>query len=390
MPTYAPADLAFERGDGPYLFTAAQEKYLDFASGIGVNALGHSHPHLVKALTDQAARLWHTANLFRIAGQERLARRLTECTFADTVFFANSGAEAIECAIKVARKYHAHNGAPERYRIITFNGAFHGRTLAAIAAAGQEKHLEGFGPPVQGFDHVEIGDLDGVRGALSDETAAILIEPVQGESGIKPVAVEFMKALRQIADDNGILLIHDEVQCGMGRTGRLFAHEWSGITPDIMTAAKGIGGGFPMGACLATERAAQGMVFGTHGSTFGGNPLAMAVGNAVLDIVLEDGFLEHVRHISGFIQQQLGSLRERYPDVVEEVRGTGLMLGLKCRVPNIDLVVKLREYGLVAARAGDNVVRFLPPLIIDENHVREAVAAIEKACADLTEATAET
>lgn len=383
MPTYAPPDLAFERGEGLYLYSTTGDKYLDFASGIGVSALGHCHPHLVAALTEQAGKLWHTANLVRIPGQERLARRLTECTFADKVFFGNSGAEAIECSIKTARKYHANNGAPERYRIIAFEGAFHGRTLAAIAAAGQAKHLEGFGPPVQGFDHARIGDLESVQALVGEETAAILIEPVQGESGIKTVPNDFMKALRTICDDNGLLLIHDEVQCGMGRTGRLFAHEWSGITPDILAAAKGIGGGFPMGACLATESACEAMVVGTHGSTFGGNPLAMAVGNAILDIVLEDGFLEHVRRVSGFLQQQFAMLLERYPTVVEELRGIGLMQGLKCRVPNGELYTALRERGLLAVRAGDNVVRFLPPLIVDESHVREATAALEDACAAL-------
>ncbi len=384
MPTYSPPDVIFDRGEGPYLFDADGGKYLDFTSGIGVSALGHAHPHLVETLAAQGAKLWHTSNMFKIPGQLRLARRLTEATFADLVFFANSGAEAVECAIKTARKFHAHNGAPERYRIITFKGAFHGRTLAAVAAAGQEAHLDGFGPPVQGFDHVEVGDIEAVREAITGETAAIMIEPVQGESGIRPVATDFMKALRGLADDHGILLIHDEVQSGVGRTGRLFAHEWSGITPDIMAIAKGIGGGFPLGACLATRRAAEAMTVGTHGSTFGGNPLAMAIGNAVLDVVLEDGFLEHVRRVSGFLQQQFAMLPERYPSVVEELRGLGLMVGLKCKIPNIDLVVALRKRGLLATRAGDNVVRFLPPLIIGEAHVREALAVLDDACRALS------
>lgn len=385
MSTYAPADLTFERGEGPYLFTDKGERYLDFISGIGVNALGHAHPRLVAALTEQGGKLWHTANLYHIPGQERLARRLTEATFAERVFFTNSGAEAVECSIKTGRKYQATSGHPERFRVVTFKGAFHGRTLAAIAAAGQEKHLEGFGPPAPGFDNIEVGDEAALKAAIGPETAAILIEPVQGEGGIMPVEHAFLRHLRDIADANDLMLIFDEVQCGVGRTGYFFAHEAAGITPDIMAAAKGLGGGFPMGACLATGKAAAGMVVGTHGSTFGGNPLAMAVGNALLDVVLGDGFLEHVRHIAGYFTQQLAMIPQKFPTVVEEIRGTGLMRGLKCKLPNLDVLAAMRDRHLLAARAGDNVVRFLPPLIIEEKQVREAMEAIEGACAALAD-----
>ncbi|MGB6907195.1 MAG: aspartate aminotransferase family protein, partial [Methyloceanibacter sp.] len=285
LPTYARSGLAFERGEGAYLFTADGERYLDFASGIAVTSLGHSHPHLVEALSEQAKKLWHVSNLHRIPGQERLAARLCEASFADYAFFANSGAEAVEGAIKVARRYHATNGAPERYRLVTFEGAFHGRTLATIAAGGQAKHLEGFGPPVEGFDRVQAGDIEAVEAAIGEATAGVLIEPILGEGGVREVSWPFLRALRALCDEKGILLVLDEVQTGMGRTGRLFAHEWAGITPDILATAKGLGGGFPVGACLTTEEVGAGMTAGSHGSTFGGNPLAMAVGNAVLDVV---------------------------------------------------------------------------------------------------------
>ena len=380
MATYSPPDLAFERGEGAYLYTADGTRYLDFISGIGVTALGHLHPHLLDAVDAQLHKLWHTANLVRIPGQERLAQRLVAHSFADKVFFANSGAEAVECALKTARKYHAVTGAPERYRIVAFEGAFHGRTLATIAAGGQADKMAGFGPPLAGFDHVSFGDLDAVRAAVGDETAAILVEPVQGESGIRPASDDFLRGLRALADDTGLLLIFDEVQCGMGRTGRLFAHEWSGVAPDIMALAKALGGGVPIGACLATTAAAQGMTVGTHGSTFGGNPLAMAAGNAVLDVMLESDFFDGVRRIAGHFQQKLAMLPERYPNIIESVRGVGLMLGLKCRIENAALYAALRDQHLLAARAGDNVVRFLPPLIITEAHIGEAVEAIEAAC----------
>jgi acetylornithine/N-succinyldiaminopimelate aminotransferase len=383
MPTYARAPVAFERGEGPYLISTDGRRFLDFGAGIAVNALGHAHPHLVEALTTQAAKLWHTSNIYQIPGQQRLAERLVEATFADTVFFCNSGAEALECSIKMARKYHSHRGAAERFRIVTFEGAFHGRTLATIAAGGQKKHLDGFGPKVDGFDQVPFGDLEALKQAVGPTTAGLLIEPVQGEGGVRPVLPAFMQALRALCDEHGLLLLLDEVQTGVGRTGKLFAHEWTGVTPDIMAIAKGIGGGFPMGACLATERAAAGLTAGSHGSTFGGNPLAMAVGNAVLDIVLAPGFLDHVNRIANYLRQQLAMVADRNREIVEEVRGQGLLLGLKCKVANNELIDALRERGMLAVGAGDNVVRILPPLIVEEAHVREAIGILNDACAFL-------
>ncbi|MGI9414979.1 MAG: aspartate aminotransferase family protein [Hyphomicrobiales bacterium] len=383
LPTYARANMAFERGEGVRIFDEAGEAYLDFGAGIAVNVLGHAHPHLVAALTEQAGKLWHTSNLYQIPGQEKLARRLVESTFADTVFFCNSGAEAIECSIKMARKYHAARGDDARYRIVTFEGAFHGRTLAALAAGGQDKYLEGFGPRMAGFDQVPLGDIDAVEAVLSDETAGILVEPIQGEGGIRPASAEFLRQLRALCDEHGALLMMDEIQCGMGRTGRLFAHEWAGITPDIMAIAKAIGGGFPLGACLATEDAAQGMTAGTHGSTFGGNPLAMAVGNAVLDVVLEDGFLETVRERARTLNQKLAMIADEHPGVIEEVRGNGLMLGLKCRVANTELASALADEHMLVVGAGDNVVRLLPPLIVTDEELGEAVDKISSACRKL-------
>ncbi len=381
LPTYARADLAFERGEGCYLIAADGQRYLDFGAGIAVNVLGHAHPRLVAALAEQAGKLWHTSNLYRIPAGERLAERLVAATFADTVFFTNSGAEALECAIKMARKFQSHEGRPERFRIVTFEGAFHGRTLATIAAGGQAKYLEGFGPKVEGFDQVPLGDLEAVKAVVGPETAGILIEPIQGEGGVRSPAPEFLRALRQICDANDLVLIFDEVQTGVGRTGKLFAYEWTGVTPDIMAIAKGIGGGFPMGACLATERAAAGMTAGTHGSTFGGNPLAMAVGNAVLDAVLEPGFLEHVQAVSLRLKQQLAMLKDEYPALIEEVRGQGLLLGLKMRIPNTEFVAALREQHLLTVGAGDNVVRIIPPLVAGDAEIAEATAAIAAACA---------
>jgi acetylornithine/N-succinyldiaminopimelate aminotransferase len=383
LPTYARADIAFSHGEGVYLVAENGQRYLDFGAGVAVNVLGHSHPHLVAALTEQAGKVWHTSNLFRISGQERLAERLVAATFADRVFFANSGAEAMEACIKMARKYHAHKGAPERYRIVTFEGAFHGRTLATLAAGNQEKHLAGFGPKVEGFDQVPLGDLEATRAAIGPETAAILIEPLQGESGVRPAGWPFLRALRKLADDNGILLVFDEVQTGVGRTGKFFAYEWSGITPDILGVAKGLGGGFPVGACLATEEAAAGMTAGTHGSTFGGNPLAMAVGNAVLDVVLKDDFLENVRQSGLLLKQRLAELVDNNGDIIEEIRGEGLMIGIKCRLPNNRLVEELHRQNLLTIPAGDNVVRLLPPLIIGEQEIHDACAKIGSACAEL-------
>jgi acetylornithine/N-succinyldiaminopimelate aminotransferase len=380
LPTYARADVSFERGEGPWLLGRDGERYLDFGAGIAVNALGHAHPHLVRALTEQAAKLWHTSNLYRIPEGERLAQRLVDATFADVVFFSNSGAEANEAAIKMARKYHAANGQPERFRIITFEGAFHGRTLATIAAGGQKKYLEGFGPKVEGFDQVAFGDHEGLKAAITPETAAILIEPIQGEGGIRPVPTQCLRGLRQLCDEHGLLLVFDEIQTGVGRTGRLFAHEWAGISPDIMAIAKGIGGGFPLGACLATAEAAKGMTVGTHGTTFGGNPLAMAVGNAVLDVVLAPGFLDHVRQVGLALRQRLAELKDRHPAVIAEIRGEGLMMGLRTHVANTDLIAAARGQHLILIAAGDNVVRLLPPLIITEADVAEAFSRLDAAC----------
>ena len=384
MPSYARVDVAFERGEGAWLFTSDGRRYLDFASGIAVTALGHNHPHLVATLTQQAAKLWHCSNLFRIPEQERLAHRLVANSFADTVFFCNSGAEAVEAGLKLVRKFHDENGNPDRYRFITFDGSFHGRTLATISAATNPGHQKGFGPLVDGFDHVAFGNLNEVRNAITPETAAILVEPVQGEGGIRPGDAAFLKGLRETCDEFGLLLFVDEVQTGMGRTGRLFAYEWAGITPDVMAVAKGLGGGFPVGACLATERAAAGITAGTHGSTFGGNPLAMACANAVLDVLLADGFLSHVRQTGEALKGRLAELPKRWPKVIEAVRGVGLLLGLKCVMPAGDVVTACREAGMLTVPAADNVVRLLPPLIIDQSHVDAAAAAIEQACEALS------
>lgn len=380
LPTYARIDLQFERGEGCWLVTTDGRRFLDFTAGIAVNVLGHANPALAAALSEQASKLWHVSNLFRIPGAEKLADRLKAATFADTMFFTNSGAEALECAIKMARRYQYVSGHPEKNRIITFEGAFHGRTLATIAAGGNPKYLEGFGPDLPGFDQVPFGDLDAARAAVTPETAAILVEPVQGEGGVRVPPAGFLAGLRQLCDENGLLLVLDEVQSGVGRTGRLFAHEWTGITPDIMSVAKGIGGGFPMGACLATEEAAKGMTVGTHGSTYGGNPLAMAVGNAVLDVVLEDGFLDTVNRVAGRLQQRLAELRDTHPAVIEEVRGQGLLLGLKAAVPAPELIAALREEGMLVPGAGENVIRLLPPLNVTEEEVGIAADKIEAAC----------
>ena len=379
LPTYNRADVAFVRGEGSYLFAEDGKRYLDFGAGIAVNAFGHANPRLVAALTEQAGKLWHTSNLYRVPGQEALSKRLVENSFADTAFFTNSGVEACECAFKMARRYQYVSGRPERFRIITFEGAFHGRTLAGIAAGGQAKYLEGFGPKVEGFDQVPPGDLKAVEAAITRETAAILIEPIQGEGGVRAMAPEFLRGLRALCDAHGLLLIFDEIQTGVGRTGKLFAYEWAGVTPDIMPIAKAIGGGFPLGACLATAEAAKGMTAGTHGSTYGGNPLAMAVGNAALGLVLEPSFLPHVRQIGLYLNQQLGALLSEHPTVFEEVRGEGLLLGLKLRVPNTEFVAAARAAGLLIVGAGDNVVRLLPPLIIEEAQVREAVEMLSAA-----------
>ncbi len=389
LPTYSRVDLAFERGEGAWLIATNGDRYLDFASGIAVNALGHAHPRLVEALTEQAKKVWHVSNLYRIPGAERLAERLCYASFADTVFFTNSGAEAMECAIKMARKYQAASGKPERYRMITFEGAFHGRTLATIAAGGQKKYLEGFGPPVEGFDQVAFADVEAAKRAIGPETAAILIEPIQGEGGVRVAPAAVMRAFRKLCDERGLLLVLDEVQTGLGRTGDFFAYERMGIEPDIMAIAKGIGGGFPLGACLATTEAAKGMTAGTHGSTYGGNPLAVAVGNAVLDVTLAPGFLDGVRRITLLLKQRLAELKDRHPAVIAEVRGEGLLIGLRTLVPNTQLVDALRAEKMLTAAAGDNVVRLLPPLIIGEVEIGEAVARIDRACAALERELAE-
>ena len=380
LPTYNRAKINFERGEGMRVFTPEGDAYLDFGAGVAVTSCGHSHPHLVAALTEQAKKIWHTSNIYQMPGQEKLAARLIENTFADTVFFTNSGAEALECSIKMARKYHAAKGHPERFRIITLEGAFHGRTLATIAAGGQAKYLEGFGPKVEGFDQEPFGDHDALKAAIGPETAGILIEPIQGEGGIRPVPTQCLRGLRELCDANGILLLLDEVQCGIGRTGKLFAHEWAGITPDIMAIAKGIGGGFPLGACLATENAAQGMTAGTHGSTFGGNPLATAVGNAVLDVVLADGFLDSVSRRSLNLKQKLAQLKDSFPAIIEDIRGQGLMMGIKCKVPNTEFQAIALDHRLLTIAAGDNVVRLLPPLVVTDSDIAEAVSKLEMAC----------
>lgn len=379
LPNYARAPLAFERGEGAWLFTRDGQRYLDFGAGVAVNALGHAHPHLVAALQEQAAKVWHVSNLFQIPEGERLGRRFVEATFAEVAFFCNSGAEANEAAIKIARKYHAAGGHPERYRIVTFEGAFHGRTLATLAAGGQQKYIDGFGPKVEGFDQVPTGDFAALEKAIGPETAALMIEPVQGEGGVRVIPPADLRRLRDLCDRHGLLLIMDEVQTGMGRTGKLFAYEWSGIAPDILSAAKGIGGGFPLGACLTTKEAARGMVAGSHGSTFGGNPLAMAVGNAVLDVILSDGFLDRVAHTGLVLKQKLASLRDRHPRVIEDVRGEGLMIGLKLGVPNTEFAAAAREANLLVIPAGDNVVRLIPPLIVTESDVEEAVRRLDAA-----------
>jgi acetylornithine/N-succinyldiaminopimelate aminotransferase len=382
LPTFNRADIAFDRGEGPFIFAEDGTRYLDFGAGIAVNSLGYAHPELVEALREQAGKVWHTSNLYRVPGQESLSKKLVDATFADTVFFTNSGAEAMECAIKMARRYHYVNGTPERFHIITFEGAFHGRTLATIAAGGQEKYLEGFGPKVEGFDQVQHLDLKEVQAAITEKTGAILIEPIQGEGGIRIVPHEFLRALRKLCDERGLLLIFDEIQTGVGRTGKFFAYEWSGVEPDIMAIAKGIGGGYPMGACLATAEAAKGMTVGVHGTTFGGNPLGMAVGNKVVDIILAPGFLEHVAKVANYFRQQLVRLIAEHPSVFEELRGEGLMLGLKLKVPNTEFVGRLRAHGMLAVGAGDNVVRLLPPLIVEETHIREAMTHLSDAAHD--------
>lgn len=372
FPTYAKPAVELVRGDGVRLFDKDGTDYIDLTAGIAVNALGYRHPHLVAALQAQADGIWHLSNVFKIDGQERLAARLCEISFASRVFLTNSGVEAMECAVKTARRYHFAKGNPQRRTIITFQGAFHGRTLAMITAGGQPKYMEGFGPAAPGFINLPFGDHDALTAAIDQHTAAIVVEPIQGEGGIRPVPPHCLRGLRQLCDDHGILLVYDEIQTGMGRTGKMFAHEWSGAAPDIMALAKGLGGGFPVGACLATEEAASGMTLGTHGTTFGGNFLACAVANAVLDVMLEPGFLDHVNEMGSVLRQHLAELVDAYPSVVEGVRGSGLLQGLKARMLNSDIIASMREEGVLAVSAGDNVVRFAPPLIISAAELREA------------------
>jgi acetylornithine/N-succinyldiaminopimelate aminotransferase len=383
MPTYARTDVAFARGEGAWLYATDGRRFLDFGAGIAVNALGHAHPHLVAALQEQAAKLWHCSNLYRIEGQEKLAARLVAHSFADTVFFCNSGAEAVECAIKTARRFHQAQGRKDKYRVITARGAFHGRTLATIAAGGQAKHLDGFAPAVDGFDQVAFGNLNETRAAITPQTAAIIVEPIQGEGGIIPADAEYLKGLRMVADEFGLLLIFDEVQCGLGRTGKLFAYEWADVAPDLMTLAKALGGGFPVGACLATERAAQFMTAGAHGSTFGGNPLAMAAANATLDVLLGEGFLDRVQATADHLWPLLRALVRKHPKVFAEVRGRGLMIGLRCLVPNGDVVNRAFANGLLTVVGGDNVVRLLPPLTIGAAESEAAVAILDRAAGEI-------
>ncbi len=379
LPTYSRAPLHFVKGEGSWLIEEDGRRFLDLGAGIAVNALGHANPTLVQALTDQASKIWHLSNLYEIPQQQELADKLVANSFADTVFFTNSGTESCELAVKMARKYHYETGAPERVEILTFHGAFHGRSSAAIAAVNTEKMVKGFGPLLPGFKQLPFNDIESVKAAVGDQTAAIMVEPIQGEGGIVPASDEFLKALRAICDETGALLILDEVQCGVGRTGRLFAHEWAGITPDIMMVAKGIGGGFPLGAVLATERAAAGMTVGTHGSTYGGNPLGCAVGTAVLDTVAAPEFLAEVTRKAALLRQKLEGLIASHPDVFAEVRGQGLMLGLKCVALNSDVVQAGYDAQVITVPAADNVVRLLPALNITDDDLSEAVARLDKA-----------
>jgi acetylornithine/N-succinyldiaminopimelate aminotransferase len=382
MPVYPRSPVRPVRGEGVYLYGEQGEKYLDFASGIAVNLLGHNHPHLTKAIQDQAATLIHVSNLYGSPQGEALAQRLVDLTFADTVFFTNSGAEAVECAIKTARRYHHAKGNPHKNTLITFSNAFHGRTMATVSATDQDKLRDGFAPVLEGFKVVPFNDLDAALGAIDDSTAGFLLEPVQGEGGIRPASHEFLAGLRAACDERDLMLVYDEVQCGVARTGTLYAYEQYGVVPDILASAKGIGGGFPLGACLATEKAASGMVVGTHGSTYGGNPLAMAAGQAVLDVVANEEFLSRVRQMGERLRSALEQMIPNHDHLFEGVRGMGLMLGVKMKTDSRSFVNYLRTRGLLAVAAGDNVMRVLPPLIIEEAHIREFVDALSAAAAE--------
>jgi acetylornithine/N-succinyldiaminopimelate aminotransferase len=380
VPTYARANVAFERGEGCWLTSTTGERYLDFGAGIAVTSVGYAHPHLIETLATQGSKLWHVSNLYQNPEGERFARRLADATFADLVFFANSGAEANEAAIKMARRRHSVDGHPERWRTLTFEGAFHGRTLAMIAAGGQAKYLDGFGPKVDGFHQIPVTDLETVEAAIGPETGMIMIEPIQGEGGVRVIPRSFLRGLRDICDRRGLTLIFDEVQTGVGRTGRFFAYEHCGIHPDILTSAKGIGAGFPMSACLATADAARGLTTGVHGTTFGGNPLAMAVGNATLDVVLAPGFLEEVARLGLLLRQRLAELKDRHHAVIEEVRGEGLMIGLKLKVPPGKFAEAALERKLLLIPAGDSVVRVMPPLVVTDEEIAEGVRRLDAAC----------
>ena len=379
MPTYGRKDVVFERGEGSYLYATDGRRYVDFTSGIAVNALGHCHPALVKALTEQGSKLWHTSNLFRVGNGEKLAKRLVDLTFADTMFFCNSGAEAIEGGIKLIRKYQFMNGQPKRYKLICFQAAFHGRLLNALAATGNEKYLEGFGPPAAGYRHAPLNNANVVRDMIDDETAGILVEPIQGEGGVRGTTPEFLKALRAMCDEFGLLLYYDEIRTGFGRTGKLFAYEWSGVAPDVMAVAKGMGGGFPIGAFMATEKAAVGMVPGTHGSTYGGNPLATGVANAVLDVLTQPGFIDGVHQRGLYLKGKLEELCKKHPKVYAEQRGTGFLQGVRCVPPAGEMVDKLQSLGLLVPPAGENVIRIFPALIAEKPILDEGLAILEKA-----------
>jgi acetylornithine/N-succinyldiaminopimelate aminotransferase len=383
MPTYARANLAFEKGEGAWLTAVDQRRYLDFGAGIATSSLGHGHPALVSAIADQAARVMHVSNLYHVPQAERLAARLVEASFADSVFFCNSGAEANEGMVKMVRRAMAKTGRPERWRMICFEGAFHGRTLAMLSATGNPKYLDGFGPPVDGFDHVPFGNMNALRDAMTPQTAGILVEPIQGEGGVRAADPRFLRDLRAACDEWGVLLALDEVQCGMGRTGKLFAHEHAGIVPDVVSCAKGIAGGFPMGAILATESVARHLTAGSHGTTFGGNPLACAAANAVLDVILAPGFMADVSRKGAVLRQGLEDLVALHPDVFEAVRGVGLMLGLKCRALNTDVQQACVEAGLLSVAAGDNVLRLVPPLVVTDADCAEAVARLHRAATAL-------
>jgi acetylornithine/N-succinyldiaminopimelate aminotransferase len=380
LPVYRRSNITIKRGEGVYLFSADGERYLDFASGIAVNALGHCHPHVVEALKNQADLLWHCSNMYQMPGLTRMADRLVAASFADKVFFCNAGGEAVECGLKMLRKYHDATGNPDRYRVITMEGGFHGRTLACISAGGNDVARKGYEPLVDGFDRVEYNNLKAVEAAIGPQTAAILVEPIQGEGGVRSATPEFLRGLRALADKHGLLLFMDEVQCGMGRTGALFAHEQVGVKPDIVSVAKGIGNGFPLAACLTTDAVASAMTPGSHGSTYGSNPLAMSVGNAVLDVMLAPGFFDHVSHVGALLKTGLQELVDTFPKCLSEVRGAGLMLGLRTQAPHMELVDRLRANKLLTAPAEDQVIRIIPPLVVDASQVADALAIIRKVC----------